>query len=125
MSIATYDNPIQVSYRFAAASLTGAAAVLGRFQGPTGRTGRVLDLSYLLTTGVTVAASAVTIDTNAGITTPVSVAVPIAAINTGGSATKADVEAGTEFPADTVVEVQGAGGATAGAADINVTMGWF
>jgi hypothetical protein len=125
MSIATYDNPVQVSYRFAAASLTGAAAVLGRFQGPAGRTGRVLDLSYLLTTGVTVAASAVTIDTNAGITTPVSVAVPIAAINTGGSATKADLEAGTEYPADTVVEVQGAGGATAGAADINVTMGWF
>lgn len=120
-----YDNPIQVSYRFAAVTMAGGAAVLGRLQGPIGKAGRVASLTYLVTTGVTVAANTITIDTNAGITTPVTLSVPVASANAGGSATKAVLAAQTELPADTVVEVQSAGASTAGAADLNLSIDWF
>lgn len=121
----TYDNPVRVSYRFAAATQAGGAAVLGRVQGPAGKAGRVASLTYVVTTSVTVAANTITIDTNAGITTPVSMTVPIATAPAGGSATKAALLAQTELPADTLVEVQSAGASTAGAADINLAIDWF
>jgi hypothetical protein len=119
-----YSNPIQVSYRFAAAVLT-SAAVVGRIAGPTGRAGRVTALVGIVTTD-TDAASTVTVDTNAGVTTPVSAAVGNApGQNTAFSATKASVDAQSELPADTVVEVQVSGEPTAGAADIVVGIDWY
>jgi len=124
MSGQNYDSGQEISYRFAAATLT-AAAVVGRLIGPAGKIGRVTSLTSIVTTGVTVAAAVVDVDTVAGITTPVTLTVPISSANAGASATKAVVDASTELPADTVVQVSSDGGPTAGAADLVVTVTWY
>jgi hypothetical protein len=120
----SYDHPIEVSYRFPAAAVA-TAAVLGRVIGPAGASGRVLSLTHIVTTDVTVAPSVITVDTGVGVTTPVTMTIPVSAANSGGSASDAAIKAGSELPADTVVEVSSDGGATAGAADISLTIGWF
>lgn len=119
-----YDNPIQVSYRFAAVTVS-AAGVLGRMAGPAGRAGRVLNISAVVTTDVTVAPALITVDTNAGLTDPASLTLPVAAANAVAGSLQADTEGASELPADTAIELQSDGGATAGAADITVTIGWF
>ena len=119
-----YDNPVEVSYRFAAASLT-AAAVVGRFIGPAGKTGRVRSATALVTTD-TDAAAVVDIDTAAGLTNIVTIDIANAPGQfTGASATKAVIQAADDLPADTVVEVSADGTPTAGAADITVSVGWY
>lgn len=120
-----YDKPLRETYRFAAATLT-AAAVVGRFIGPAGKVGRIVNVSDLVTTGVTVAAAVVTVGPN-GAASPVSHTVPIAAANLGHaiSRTAATLLAQTELPADTVVEVASDGGPTAGAADLIVVVEWY
>ena len=112
------------TYRFAALTVT-AAAVIGRIMGPAGKVGRVVGFEYILTTGVTVGAAGIDIDTAAGLTGPFTTSMPIAAINTGGSATAAQLKAGAELPADTVIELSSDAAATAGAADIVVTIAWY
>lgn len=128
-----YDNADRRVYRFPAAAIA-TAAVFGRIIGPRGKTGRVRGMEYIVTTGVTVAASAVTVGVN-GAVAPASLSVPVASANDGGSMTAAEVKAagaaqvaGTndvELTADTVIEVASDGGSTAGAADIIVTVDWF
>lgn len=120
-----YDNPLFVTYAIAAATLSGGAATLKRFIGPVGRTGHVRTLTYIVTTGVTVAAALVTVDTSGTSGAYGSVTVPIAAANLGGSATKANLAAAADIPADTVISVKTNGAATAGAADITLSVGWF
>jgi len=124
MSGNNYDSGLEISYRFPAASLT-SAAVVGRFIGPAGKVGRVKSVSSIVTTGVTVAAAVVDVDTVAGITTPVATTIPISSANAGLSATKAEIDASTELPADTVVQVSSDGGPTAGAADLVVVVNWY
>jgi hypothetical protein len=119
-----YDNPIQVSYRFPAVTVS-TAAVLGRMAGPSGRAGRVLSIAAVVTTDVTVAPALLTVDTNAGLTNPPSLSLPVGAANSIAGSTQADTEGADELPADTVIELQSDGGATAGAADVTVTIGWF
>lgn len=112
------------TYRFAGLTVT-AAAVIGRVQGPAGKVGRVVGFEYILTTGVTVGAAGITVDTNAGLTAPFTTSLPIAAVNTGGAATATQLKAGDELPADTVVELSSDAAATAGAADIALTIVWY
>jgi hypothetical protein len=112
------------TYRFAALTVT-SAAVIGRIQGPAGKVGRVVGFEYILTTGVTVGDAGITIDTNAGLTAPFTTSMPIAAVNTGGAATAAQLKAGDELPADTVVELSSDAAATAGAADVTITIAWY
>jgi hypothetical protein len=112
------------TYRFPAATLS-AAATVGRIQGPAGKVGRVTGVEYLLTTATTVAATALTLDTVAGLTAPLSVSIPVLAINLGGAASAAELKAGAELPADTVVNVASDGGCTAGAGDLNITIQWY
>ena len=118
----SYSNPIYSTYRFPAVSVT-AAATLGRFVGPKGKTGRLVGLSYVVTTGVTVAPSNLIVgsagDTDAYGTTAVAVA---AASSVGNTMTQGVEET---MPPDTAVLVGSAGGATAGAVDALVTVAWF
>jgi hypothetical protein len=128
-----YDDGATRTYRFPAAALA-AAAVVGRFIGPQGKRGRVRGIEYIVTTGVTVAPALVTVGNNAAVN-PASISIEVAAADTGGSMTAAeekaagaDEVAGTNdviLDADTVVEVASDGGATAGAADLIVTVDWF
>lgn len=135
MSGQFYDNALRETYRFPAATLS-AAAVVGRFIGPAGKRGRIVNVSHIVTTGVTVAAAAVTVGVN-GATSPVSHTVPISSANAGAAipaaSLKGQVEGSdglatgeiAELAADTVVEVASDGGPTAGAADLVVTVDWF
>lgn len=120
----TYDQPIQISYRFAALTLS-AAATIGRLSGPSGRSGRVLGITGVVTTGTTVAATLVTVDTVAGLTTPASVSVPVLSANAVFGSTQANTEGADELPADTEIILVTDGGCTAGAADVTVTVGWY
>lgn len=118
----SYDHPFQVTYKFPAAALSGGAATFGRFIGPKGKTGRLLSLTTINTTGVTVASATVIVGA-AGVYGTVTV--PISAINLGLSATDAQIKAATLIPADTVITVGTSGAATAGAVDVTISVGWF
>ena len=125
MSGTGYDKAQnQRTYRFPAAAIA-AAGVLGRVIGPAGRRGRVIGAEYVVTTGITGAASAITVDTNAGLTGPFTFDAEVAGVNSGGVASAAELKAGAELPADTVIEVQTDGGASAGAADLVITIQWY
>jgi hypothetical protein len=112
------------TYRFAAATLS-AAAIVGRVQGPAGKVGRVIGFEYVVTTTTTTNPAVITVDTNAGLTGPFTSSVPVATAPAAGAATAAQMKAGAELPADTVIEIASDGGPGAGAADLNVTIAWY
>ena len=118
----SYSNPTTITYRFPAASVI-AAATLGRFIGPNGMVGRLLDVAYVVTTGVTVAASNIIVGSAGDTDAYGTLAVPVAAANAVGNGVTHGVT--EDLPADTVVLVGSAGGATAGAVDILVTVDWY
>ena len=125
MSAQFYDGGKQSrTYRFPAAAID-TAAIFGRFQGPAGLVGRVRGIEYNLTVATTVAASVLTVDTVAGLASPITCPVPVQAINLGGATTAAILKAGTDLPADTICTVESDGGATAGDGDVVVTVDWY
>ena len=117
----SYSIPTTCTYRFPAASVV-SAATLGRLIGPKGMTGRLVDIGTVVTTGVTVANSDVIVgtagDTDAFGTLPVVISAANAVAN-GMTRGTSEIMA-----ADTLVVVGTAGGATAGACDILVTIDW-
>lgn len=117
-----YANPITTTYRFPAVSVTGAAT-LGRIQGPKGKRGRIVDISAVVTTGVTVAASNLIVGNVGDTDAFATLAVPVTAVNLGLSGAVKGVDPLIE--ADELVLVGSAGGATAGAVDALVTIAWF
>ncbi|MGR9117429.1 MAG: hypothetical protein ACU85E_16900 [Gammaproteobacteria bacterium] len=115
-----YDNPQTICYRFPAAAIA-SAATMGIFTGPSGKKGRVTDLAYVVTTGVTVAAAAITVGITGDTDKFFTQSVPVASANAVGNG-------GTyvaEVDADTAVLVTSDGGCTAGAADLLVTVDWY
>lgn len=119
-----YDNPLRESYTVHAAALSGGAAVLRTIYGPAGKVGRVVNVSHTVTTGVTVAAASVTVGPN-GAASPVTHTVPISSAAAGVAIPRADLVGQTELAADTAVEIATGGEATAGAADLVVTIEWY
>lgn len=134
MSGQFYDGgKLSRTYKFTDAPiLTGS--IVGRFQGPAGKVGRVRGIEYHLTAATTGAASEITVGDN-GATLPAACSVPVAAINTGGAMTAAQLKAAgaevvagvndVELSADTIIDVTSDGGSTLGDADIYVTVDWF
>lgn len=118
-----YDNALRETYRFAAASIA-SAAVVGRLVGPVGKRGRVVNVSTVVTTGVTDAGGTVTVGPN-GAASPVTHTVPISSANAVLAIPVADLVGETDLAADTLVEITAGGEPTAGAADIVVTIDWF
>lgn len=118
----SYSNPHTITYRFPAVSVI-AGATLGRFVGPAGKTGRLVDIAYVVTTGVTVAASNLIVGSAGDTDAYGTKAVAVAAANAVGNGMTRGVEA--NLPADTVALVGSAGGATAGAVDALITVDWF
>lgn len=124
MSSQFYDNGAIRTYRFPAVSFD-TSAVFGRFIGPLGKRGRVRGIEGIITTATTDAAGEVTVDTNAGLTTPALATVPVAAADIGFVSTVAQLALGDDLPADTVIEVASDGGATVGDGDVTVAVEWF
>lgn len=118
----SYSNPTTCTYRFPAISVV-SAATLGRIVGPAGKTGRIVDVGYVVTTGVTVAASNLIVGSATDTDAYATIAVPISsATATDNGATMGVTDT---IPADTAVLVGSAGGATAGAVDALVVIDWF
>lgn len=111
------------TYRFDALTLS-AVAVIGRIQGPAGKVGRVTGFEYVVTTTTTTAAAAITIGEN-GAAAPFTGSIPVATAPAAGAATAAQLKAGSELPADTIIEIASDGGPGAGAADLLVTVQWY
>ncbi len=133
MSGQFYDNADRRVYQFLAAAVD-TAAIFGRFIGPPGKIGRVRGMEYIVTADVTVLPSLVVCGNN-GATLPAALTVAVAVADLGGAMTAAQIAAagaddvaGTndvELTADTVVECSSGGEATAGDADITITVDWF
>ena len=118
----SYSDPlVATTYRFPAVSVTGAAT-LGRVVGPKGKTGRLVDIAYVVTTGVTVAASNLIVGSAGDTDEYGTLVVPIAAANAVGNGVTDGVTG--ILPADTAVLVGSAGGATAGAVDALISIVW-
>ena len=117
----SYSNPHTCNYRFPAATLSSAATI-GRIMGPSGKKGRLVDITSVVTTGVTVAANTVTVGTAADPDAYGTLTVAISAANAvQNGATQVDAT----MAADTLLVLNTGGECTAGAADINVTIDWF
>jgi len=135
MSSQFYDNALRETYRVKAATVSGAA-VVDSFIGPAGKVGRIVNVSHVVTTDVTVAAANITVGNN-GASNPVTHDIPVSVAGAAEAIPAADLKGqvdGTDglaageialLAADTLVEVASDGGATAGAADLLVTVDWY
>jgi len=120
-----YDgNDGQRTYSFMSAALD-TAAIFGRIQGPAGKVGRLVGVEWHIVAELTTNPTVVTFDHAAALTALPTISVAAAAINLGGSATEAELKAGAEFRADTIIECTSNGGAAAGDADVHVTIQWY
>ena len=122
-----YDNPERTLVHVNVADLT-AAADIATVVGPAGKVGRVTRLGAGLTTAVTVADTVITLDE----VTPALAAPPTLTIPFTGSAigdnvenTRAELNTFTEIPADTVLQLNCDGGATAGAGSVTLQIDWY
>lgn len=127
----SYSNGIMMTYKFAAfAGLSAAGQSSEKIAGPAGATGRLVSMVAVVTTGVTVAAGVATLRNNVTTTELYgSLTVPVLAAElSAADLVINDLEAGgtdtARIPADAQLELDGDGGATAGAADIYVTILW-
>jgi hypothetical protein len=128
----SYSDGTPITYKFAAfAGLSAAGQSSEKIAGPAGATGRLISMVAVVTTGVTVAAGVATLRNNVTTTeTYGSLTVPVLAAElSAGDLVIDDVGPGTpadtaRIPADAQLELDGDGGATAGAADIYVTILW-
>jgi len=119
-----YDQPIYITYTLLAASLI-AAADLDKFSGPKGKTGRVVAISAVNTTGVTVADSSVVVGDGTTANKYAEAATPISAVDAINNTMVDNQSDANLIPADAAITVGSGGGATAGAANISVTVAWF
>ncbi|WP_299312317.1 hypothetical protein [uncultured Halomonas sp.] len=119
-----YHDPIHATYTLAAADLTSTGTLLS-VVGPAGKRGRLVGITGVVTTGVTVAASTVTVGTAGDGDAYGTLTVPIA--SAGAVANDPTVTAVDDnlMPADTAVVIATGGEATAGAADLAVHIAWY
>ena len=118
----SYDNADVETIRLPAATLSSAGTI-GRFIGPSGKKGRVIDVRSVVTTGVTVAANTVTVGTVADPDAAATLTVAVSSANAVQNG--ATLVAGYELAADTLHVIDTGGECTAGAADILVMIAWY
>lgn len=124
-----YDNALQTQHDDAATDYSSAATVLS-FSGPSGRYGRVLDFSIVVTTAFTVADTLVDIGENGGDVDAQLAAGVIAFTGSAiadniGVGTNAQYAAGVDINPDALTDVVSDGGSTAGAGDTRVLVAWW
>jgi hypothetical protein len=121
----SYSDPfIQTITVIGTSGLSTAGAIFSG-QGPVGKTGRILQFSFAMTTANSGAAGGIDVGTIAdddAYGTLSSAAVQ--ADNTAVVATAAQLAAMLDLPADTLFAVSGDGVGTAGVCDLSMTIGW-
>ncbi len=123
--MATYDQPLVMTYQVDAAAVDTLSANLLSIAGPEGMQGRLESIVAVNTTEVTVAASAVEIGD--GSTTDLfgSLSIPASAVNAVANTAVISTVDAALIPADSRVVISTDGGATAGDANLFVTIAWF
>lgn len=129
-----YHNADRRVYHFLGQAIDTGGPILGNFQGPPGKQGRVRAIDFAITVDTTVAVTLLTVGVN-GAVAPATVTVPIGVAGVIGQMTAAQIAAagaaevvGTNdviLTADTNIELTTNQGATAGDADIYITVDWF
>lgn len=121
----SYSDRTNSVYRFAAATLSSAATI-GRIIGPSGKTGRLVDICSVVTTGVTDASNTVTVGTAGDPDAYGTLTVIVSAANAvQNGATLVTTAGANTLAADTLHVVNTGGECTAGAGDILVVIDWF
>ena len=121
MSAQFYDNALRESYSVVGADV-GAGGIELEVIGPKGKQGRVVNVSYVVTT-VLVGTADIDVGPNAAPT--VSLTIPTNAADGSGLAASTELDGQTLLAADTVLEISSDGGATSGVVDLTVTIDWF
>lgn len=119
-----YANPIYATYFVQAATVSTAAELLN-IVGPAGKSGRLIDVGFVTTTGVTVAADLLSVGTAADADAYGTMILPIQAIDVVTNGVVDLTSDANLITADTQVVVSAAGTSTAGAGSISVTIAWF
>lgn len=128
-----YDNADRRVYHFLSVAID-TGTILGTFQGPPGKRGRVRAIDFTIAIDTTVAVTDLTVGVN-GAVAPATVQVPIGVAGVIGQMTAAQLAAAGAaevvgvndviLTADTVIELTTDQGATAGDADVFVTVDWY
>lgn len=132
MSGQFYDNALQTQHDVAAANFATTATLL-QLNGPSGRYGRVLDLTLQVTTAFTVADNLIDIGENAGdVDAQLAnflVAFTGSAIGDVLAPTRDNsvvaLDDGVDINPDVTTDLISDTGATAGAADTRLLIGWW
>lgn len=121
MSSQFYDNALRESYSFVGVDV-GAGGIELEVVGPKGKTGRVVNVSYVVTT-VLVGTADIDVGPNGAPT--VSLTIPTNAADGDNDAAVTELAGQVLLAADTVVEISTDAGATSGVVDLVVTIDWF
>jgi len=121
MSAQFYDNALRESYNFVGVDV-GAGGIEQEIVGPSGKRGRVVNVSYVVTT-VLVGTADIDVGPNGAPT--VSLTIPTNAADGDSGSASAELKGQTDLAADTVCEISTDGGATSGVVDLVVTIDWF
>lgn len=127
-----YDNALQTQHDAAAAAYSAAGDIIA-LNGPSGRNGRVLDLTLQVTTAFTVADTLIDIGEDSG---DVDAQLANFAVAFTGSAigdtlspnrdnTVVNLDQGVDIEPDVVTDLITDGGSTAGAADTRLLVAWW
>jgi len=121
-----YNQPIYTTYTRSAATISTAANLfVGK--GPAGCKGRVVDMSFTITTAVTTLATELSVGTVADPDLYAQISVPVAAAAETTATNGATISTDDDnlVPADTVFIIYTDGAGDAGACDVAVTIAWF
>lgn len=121
---ASYDEPIYATYNVNAATLSSAAELL-QIAGPAGKQGRVVDVTCVVTTGVTDAANSITVGTTSDGDAYATLSVPVSSADAVANDATILTDDDNLIAADSAVVVATGGECTAGAGSVAVTIAWF
>ena len=118
-----FDNPITVTYTKAAHAVDGAGTNVLVFRGPPGARGRIRQLSVVITTATTVAASLMRLGITGDLDAFASLTIPVGAALVAAGLGKGDLN-NAFVPADTNILLNDDGNATAGDVDVTCVIDW-
>lgn len=122
-----YDNPERTLVHLDAQDVA-TGGDLATIVGPSGKRGRVTRLDVVTTTGVTIADAILSLDSiTPSLATPVALTLAFTGSAAGDvtRASQATLNAASELPADTPLQLASDGGATAGAGSITLQIDWY
>jgi len=122
--MATYDNPVRMTYAVLAAAIDTAGTLLV-MSGPKGMQGKVESITFVATVATTDAATLLSVGSVGDTDKYATNTVPVAAIGVVSNTTTILNSDDNPIPADTAVALASNGGSTAGDGNVYVVISWF